>query len=174
MENSFNSTKIIHAILFILDKMGGTCDFHKISKMFYFADQKHLLAYGMLITGDEYIAMKYGPVPSKTYDILKSLRSDIDQYKHLFELESRDTVFAKGKPNMRYLAQSDVECLSAAIEENKNLTFEELTNKSHKEAWQKAQGDASIMNILDIAKEANADEQMLAYINETLENQNLF
>ncbi len=42
--------------------------------MMYFADRLHLERYGRFICGDSYVAMKNGPVPSFTYDILKARR----------------------------------------------------------------------------------------------------
>ena len=61
MNNKFNlnTTKMLNSILFVLDGLGGKCDFHKIFKILYFADQKHLTYYGVPITGDFYIAMKH-------------------------------------------------------------------------------------------------------------------
>ena len=68
--------KIINSMLFILNNLGGQSDLHKIFKILYFADQKHLITYGFPITGDFYIAMPAGPVPSKSYDVLKAIRGD--------------------------------------------------------------------------------------------------
>ena len=35
--------KIINSMLFILNNLGGQSDLHKIFKILYFADQKHLI-----------------------------------------------------------------------------------------------------------------------------------
>jgi len=72
----FKEEKTLNAILYIASKMGGAVDMHKLSKTLYFADSEHLSKYGRSITGDVYIKMKYGPVPSKTDDILKAVRGD--------------------------------------------------------------------------------------------------
>lgn len=37
---------------------------HKLFKILWFADLLHLKQYGRSVTGDTYIAMNYGPVPS--------------------------------------------------------------------------------------------------------------
>ncbi len=179
---NMNKEKIINSMLFILNNLSDKSDLHKIFKILYFADQKHLVTYGFPITGDFYIAMPNGPVPSKSYDVLKAIRGDsfwsniAPEYKDLFEVEAY-TVTAKKKADLDELAESDVECLIESISENRGLTFQQLKDKSHKIAWENARnGENNLDNeidIIDIAKEAEADEEILKYILLNLENQNL-
>jgi len=174
-----NKGKIIHSILFILNRLGGKSDLHKIFKILYFADQKHLVAYGFPITGDYYIAMQHGPIPSNSYDVLKAVRGDSfwtasKEYIDLFEVYDH-IVVSKQTPDLDELAESDIECLTEAINENKDLNFRQLVDKSHKYAWDNAKNDETNfdneMKVEDIAKEANADEEMLKYIALNIENQ---
>ena len=72
----FDKDVTLNAVLYIIQQMGGKVDMHKIFKALFFADQEHLSRYGRTITGDVYIAMNYGPVPSKTDDIFKAVRGD--------------------------------------------------------------------------------------------------
>ena len=76
MNKLFNYDKAINSLLYALQKLGGRTDMHKLCKILYFADQRHLSQYGRSITGDTYIAMQFGPVPSCVDDILKALRGD--------------------------------------------------------------------------------------------------
>jgi len=39
----------VNTLLYIIQKSGGICDFHKVFKILYFADQKHLSMYGSTI-----------------------------------------------------------------------------------------------------------------------------
>lgn len=174
-----NVEKTLNSVLFILEKLGGKSDFHKLFKILYFADQKHLARYGMPVSGDYYIAMKDGPVPSRVYDVLKYLRNDESVWYTIspdchkfFEVRGNHYVFAKEKPNLDELAQSDVECLLESINENKNLSFDALRQKSHKTAWDAAKNDE--MNVVDIAREGGANDEMLKYIVLNLENQSIF
>ena len=41
----FNKDVALQAILYVLSKLGGQSDMHKICKILYFADQKHLSRY---------------------------------------------------------------------------------------------------------------------------------
>lgn len=76
MRQVFQTDAALNALLYALSKLGGKSDMHKLCKILYFADQRHLSLYGRSITGDTYIAMQYGPVPSNVDDILKAVRGD--------------------------------------------------------------------------------------------------
>lgn len=177
MANKIDKDKIIHSILYVLEQT-GPIDIHKLAKILYFADKSHLGTYGRMITGEDYIAMKYGPVPSFTYDIYKYLRGVGLPYKEL-EIISKYIEFKKPhslsslvSPDMDELSKSDVKCLNESIENNKNKTFEELVNTSHDSAWDSATRDLPI-DFIEIAKASTDDSGMLDYISESLENQNL-
>ena len=69
---SYNKDKAIAAIVFVLREMDGSVNLHKLSKILYFADQRHLIEFGRPIIGDNYQAMQYGPVPHATYNLAKN------------------------------------------------------------------------------------------------------
>ena len=75
IQMKFNEHKTVNAVLYIVEKLKRR-DFHKIFKLLYFSDREHLSVYGRTITGDVYIAMVDGPVPSNLYDIFKSVRGN--------------------------------------------------------------------------------------------------
>jgi uncharacterized phage-associated protein len=176
MNNQEKISSTINALLLALEKLGGKGDFHKLFKILYFADQKHLLRYGSLITDDNYIAMNNGPVPSMTYDILKALRGEglLETHKSTFEeyfkLLSKYKVESQVSPDLEELSETQQECILESISENKNLHFNQLTQKSHDSAWSKADRDCE-MNLQEIAKAAGANNQLINYINDSLENQ---
>lgn len=166
----------INTLLYIIQKIGGTGDFHKVFKILYFADQKHLAKYGTAISQDNYIAMKYGPVPSMAYDILKSMRSDglmaamRDQFLPYFELIGNHDIRAKVQPELDYLSISEMQCLDESIKECSQLDFKKRTDKSHGPAWRKANENGD-MDLLEIAREGGAQNGMIDYIKESIENQ---
>ncbi len=59
----FNREKSICSMLYICNMLGGEWDKYSLLKILYFAEQKHLVKYGRPITGDNIIAMDFGPVP---------------------------------------------------------------------------------------------------------------
>lgn len=146
----------------------------------YFADQFHLKNYGQPLTGDSYIAMPYGPVPSFLYDVFKASEKgnspfmEAMELSNLFMVKREDEipwVSANHPVNFDELSQSNLEVLKQSMAENQGLSFEVLVKKSHDEAWEKAEQQAEPeISYLDMAKVAGADEEMLKYISLNEEN----
>lgn len=177
----FKTGKAVNALLYSLQKLGGRSDMHKLCKILYFADQKHLSQYGRSITGDTYIAMQYGPVPSNVDDILKALRGDsffsgseaIVPLKESMTFENRYIIRAMKKPDMAELSSSDAKCLDDAIAKCKDKSFDELTQLSHGLAWSNTRQDRAI-SVKDILREAGDEEAYVEYIDEKLKLQAAF
>lgn len=181
MNKLFKFDRAINSLLYSLRQLGGKTDMHKLCKILYFADQHHLSEYGRSITGDTYIAMQFGPVPSCVDDILKALRGDsffssvpeIEQLRHCLVFENRFIVRALIEPDMDELSCSDVRCLDYAIDLCKDKSFHELTTFSHGLAWSNTQRDRSI-SVKDILREAGDEEAYVEYISDNLKTQAAF
>lgn len=158
----FNERKALASVLFVIEQLGGKVGKHKLAKILYFADRKHLAKYMRPIFGDDYIAMPYGPVPSKVYD---GVKGKLDSFNEVLE-EKGNYIHSSTKPNMDILSQSDIECLLTSISENGSLNFQELVDKSHQSAYHKAKG--GVISVLDMAKEEGASDEMIAYIEDIM------
>lgn len=169
--------KIKSVLLYIVNRIDNA-DLLKVFKILYFAEQKHLNIYGNPIVSDNYIAMKNGPVPSAIYDLFKEVRGDkqkVDKnntFYNAFSISEKANVFAKETEDLEYLSKSNVICIDSSICENKNLTFNELSEKSHDSAWNSAEKDNE-MNFIEIAKAGGANDEMLKYISECLSHKEL-
>lgn len=178
----FDEEKAVSVILYIAkklieDKNKVKPDFHKIFKILYFADQKHLAMYGRPIVGDYYIAMDHGPVPSKIYDILKvvrgdSLFEDTKGFGKYFDVRGR-YAYPKQAPDMDVFSESELDLIDKSIEKNKSLSFLTLREKSHDEAYRKATKDDKI-SYRTMARVAGADNAMVAYMRTLSENEQIF
>ena len=172
MNHLFRKDVAIQAILYIAQCIERK-DLHKICKILYYADQSHLSRYGRSITGDTYIAMEYGPVPSNIEDIFKALRGDsyfsgcVEDLKEFFEITNKYHLVPNKKSNMDYLSESDVECLDFAIDKCKDKSFAELTEMSHDIAWSNTKRDRT-MSVKDILREINDSEEYASYISDKL------
>lgn len=177
----FDIKKAIAAITYVannLIKENIKADFHKVFKILYFADQKHLLNYGRPIVGDHYIAMKDGPVPSRIYDILKIIRgdsifSDDKGFSDKIAISGNHYILPRINSNIENFSESNLECIDKSIQENKRLSFKELKIKSHDAAYNKATKDDKI-SYRNMAKVLGASKEMISYMRELSENEKLF
>lgn len=165
MDVQFDKVKTLNALLYVANRVQRK-DFHKIFKIIYFADRQHLADWGRPITGDTYIAMEAGPVPSRLYDMMKIVRGDsympdseglgkyfqIDNWMYVNPLVDAD-------PNK--LSSNELEVLDACIAKYSSLSYDEIKEKSHDVAWRSTARDFSI-KWEDIAREAGLDEVEVA------------
>ena len=165
----FNERKALAAVLFVIQQLGGCVGKHKLAKILYFADKKHLVKYMRPIFGDDYIAMPYGPVPSRVYDGVKG-EGDFASFHQALNVKN-NIESASEQPNLDVLSQSDIECLLASITENGNLSFQKLVEKSHQFAYNNATG--RIISIIDMAREEGASEDVIAYIEDIMSDYQL-
>ncbi|HSR69418.1 MAG TPA: Panacea domain-containing protein [Acidobacteriota bacterium] len=126
----------------------------EVSKVLFYADKHHLTRYGRPVTGDAYVAMLNGPVPSSAYDWLKNaakasrqglrMAGDANLHRLLQAVEVRPertyAFFSAARFEMEdWLSDSDREALERGLKECQGLSVGQLIDKSHKEeAWKKA------------------------------------
>lgn len=154
-----NREKVLETLLYIAARVKNPT-FHTIFKIMYFADKRHLSQYGRFISGDSYIAMEYGPVPSAAYDMVKDAR----------EFAVRDGFMVNGyhieaqrDANHEVLSESDTECLDWAITEYSPKTFGQLTDASHDLAWRQTPENAE-MTVESIAATLEDAEALLIFL----------
>lgn len=170
----FDLEKSLQVILYVANSLQRK-DFHKIFKVIYFADREHLSKYGRTITGDTYIAMKDGPVPSNIDDIFKAVRGDsyfakvenIAVFSNLFCIHDWYLVQPKQQANLDYLSQTDVEELNDSLEKYGALSWDEVREKSHDYAWRVTTENRQ-MSIEDILRENGADEDFISFVTEDI------
>jgi len=148
MKVQFDKVKALNALLYVTNRVQRK-DFHKIFKIIYFADRQHLADWGRPITGDTYIAMEAGPVPSRLYDMLKIVRgdsyySDIEGLGDYFQIENWMYVRPLQDADLNKLSANEQEALSEAIAKYAKLSFDEIKEKSHDVAWHSTARDFSI------------------------------
>lgn len=130
----FDSEKAIETIVYLAER-APIADIYHIGKIVYFADRIHLDNYGRELFGDQYNALKDGPVPSKTYDLIKDVRdtrhsANYDHASSSFSV-SGFNVRALREPDLDLFSDSDLECLDEAIRMVGDLPFGRLKRMSH-------------------------------------------
>lgn len=170
-----DTARILAPCLYILNRTGKISK-HHLSKILYFADKAHIAKYGRSLTGDRYIAMKNGPVPSRIYDFIKYIEgissvtflTDHIQYISAFiGFQLQYYVFAKKEADMDFLSVSAIKALDESLATYRNKSFSERTDLSHDEAW-KTTGLNKEIFIIDITKAAGANSAMIDYIKATM------
>lgn len=156
-----NKQKVLEAIVYILNKIGGS-DHHKILKILFYADKLHLNNYGRPVCGDVYRKMTYGPVGSFARDILQINERRLKDFKPIVEAAIHTE---KVKPfplsySLRMcdddeFSETDLECLDSAIAFCKDKTFGQLTDETHKEkSWIEA-SENGVMDYVNFVDEGN-------------------
>ncbi len=169
MNVQFDKVKALNALLYVANRVQRK-DFHKLFKIIYFADRQHLADWGRPITGDTYIAMEAGPVPSRLYDMLKIVRgdsymSDMEGLGRYFAIENWMYVKPLCDADLNKLSANEQEALSDAIKRYAALSYDEIKEKSHDIAWRSTARDFSI-SWDKIAREAGLDGDELDCVNE--------
>lgn len=169
----FDPARAVELILYVAKRLRYPT-LHSVSKILYFADREHLSRHGSLLSGDNYVAMRHGPVPSGIYDLLKAAAGRQEapipgQYFELVEktiqVEDKRRVTPLRDANLDQLSASQRECLDASLKANGRLSFERLTAKSHDAAWKSAD-ENDIIDLKAIARTLPNAKDVLAYISE--------
>ncbi|MDD4490401.1 MAG: Panacea domain-containing protein [Paludibacter sp.] len=167
---SFNESKTINAVLYIVSRLKRK-DFHKVFKILYFSDREHLNEYGRPITGDKYIAMNDGPVPTNLYDIFKSVRGDGyfkefgKAFEKYFSVVDWDIIRSNKEPDLRKLSKTDLKHIDKSISLYSDMSWDEIKEKSHDYAWSNTARNKEI-NFEDIIREAGGNDDYINYIKE--------
>ncbi len=123
------------AVHYLLHKMGALNQL-KVIKMIFLADKYHLLHMGRTITGDTYIAMEHGPVPSLVRNLVyriedylpEEARGIPDQFFTLgpnYMIESKDAV------DYDLLSVSDRAAIDFVISKFGELGYKKLLDYVH-------------------------------------------
>ncbi len=160
-----NKSKALEVLLYVSKKASNM---YNALKVLYFADKKHLERYGRLIYGDNYVAMRRGPVPSFAYDLVKQIRGDgspvAPEVEECLSIDQEHNITPQREAHLDLLSKSDIECLDEAIAEYGSLPFEELQRISHKdEAFQSAD-ENDFMPLETIAESLPSSDSLLEYL----------
>lgn len=175
---NFDKQKLTEIVLYILNKTNGL-DYYHIFKVIYFANIAHLVKYGFRMTTDEFCALPDGPVPSILYDCIKDdVHCDNElgtMIQNSITKGNEDAYYmltAKRNANMDYLSKADIEEIDKSITENAYLPYAQLREKSHGEEWHRAyystQHGRKVMDVVGMAKDGMANDEMLEYIKDNL------
>jgi len=166
-----NDPKALEIILWFTNNEPGM-DVYRICKLTFLADIWHLNTYGRPLTGDNYVAMRYGPVPTAAYNILRRKNNKlkhlgVSEFPFVVEKKARATqVFPAREPDLDAFSKSDVKALEHSFERYAHLSFEALRAMTHehpayRNAWdRRGEKQASDMDYRDFFEQELSDEDL--------------
>jgi len=184
--------KIKATVLYILKQMPNGVDYIHLFKMMYFAQQEHLVLYGMPLVEDTFKARKHGPVPSITYKVMRKaegkavdMMQGLDDFCDAIDVRMEDghqVIYCKPEAecDMDELSVSNVKILDTWIEKLRDIKSFDLSDLSHDSAWENAKstaertGEDIAMTMVDIAAAGGASVAMQNVIRERQLNARIF
>lgn len=165
MKRNFKEITAAHSLAYIAKRhfsKYGYNDLYATLKILYFAELKHLVKYGRLITDDQIYAHEHGPVPDSSYSLFKNSiyfkMNGKREFKTLIDLDLDE------------LSESEIECLNQSIEENLHLGFNDLKKKSHGEAYSRVENNSNkFIPLSYLLEQEGLPENKVEYIKEHYE-----
>ena len=139
----FSEKKALEALVWVASEWPGVTRYFAC-KTLYFADVAHLNDFGCPISGDKYVAMKNGPVPSFFYNLMKNetldgdLKKDFDISIKTIEVKGEKSFEIKAlrKANLDCFSKCETDYLKQALDYCKSKSFGELQEETHQHpAW---------------------------------------
>ncbi len=166
----FDEEKTLAAILFLANQ-DGQIDLYALVKTLYYADKNHLKEWGRTITGDFYVRMKCGPVPSQAYDMLKSVRGDRTWKRDLkgyFCFTDNITVKPLIMPDIEILSESDINALIKSFKQRGPKSFPASKREAHNDPAFKLKPKEYVMTEENLIE---GDPILRLYLEEVKENE---
>ena len=165
IEFEFDMQKTIEAILYIANRLSAPT-IRDVVKLIFFADKTSLENYGRFVTGDRYVAMRQGPVPSETYNLLKAGR-DTDTYG--FKVVHRYHVETLRDADTEEFSDSDIACLDQVIDAFGHFPGWFLVKISHlddayKEIWSLGLSQNTPIPVEKIIRQFEESSELLDYL----------
>jgi hypothetical protein len=169
----FNEAKTTEAAARIVSFAGGRMSYMGLLKYLYVADRTSLERRGRSITGDTYVAMHFGPVLSRTKDLITDRAFPPGQgiWKKTFERIGRYDIKLVIDPGGENLSKSDEGILRRTFQKYAQFAqdqfgFAEYLHKNFPEVEEVPTGSSRALPVESVLQ-ANSnsgaiDEQMLA------------
>lgn len=133
MIKQFSIDKVLQATSYIQNKTSVT-NYMKIIKLLFFSDRYYLRSRGGPLSFDSYNAMRYGPVPSSTLNILKKdeffFNNDKKYINSKIHTLSKYDIEIREK-NRDYLSKADLVSIDASIEVFSKFDHFQLAEITH-------------------------------------------
>ena len=174
MKSKDQISKIQAVVAYILKKVPQGLDYIHLFKIMYFAQQEHLVVWGLPIMDDSFVARRHGAVPTLTYKVIKSVECGRDVSDDLKDFYNSISVTTDSQHQLIKLAQGADCDLDELSESNTEMDINsyKLSDLSHDKAWTQAKretdktGEDTKITLYAMAKAGGATDDMLDVIKE--------
>jgi uncharacterized phage-associated protein len=126
--------KLIAAIVYYA-KYTNSCSKTKLFKLLYFLDFEHFKQTGRSVTGLEYYAWKFGPVPTSLYDEFDLPEPDFLEHIKLEPIVycGYNTLNIKplSEPDVSHFSKREMALIKSLAEQYKNVSATDIVEKTH-------------------------------------------
>jgi len=127
----FNPEKAIEAISYFLSNYEGkSMPMIKLIKMLYYSEKESLKMYDFPIFGEELYSLPFGPVVSKSYDMVKEENLKGSSLSENFKREGKYIQLIKEVP-IEKLSEAEIEIMSGIFERFKGMTEAQIIDYGH-------------------------------------------
>ena len=127
----FNFPKALQATAWLLRLAGGRMRYIKLLKLLYIAEREYLAEEARMIFGDRVVAMKYGPVLTNVYDLIKSEGDYAETWREYIHKTSDYNVILRSDPGYGDLCRAETEKLTDVFERYGKMDGFRLSEVTH-------------------------------------------
>lgn len=176
----FTASKVAQMSAFFANKQGGTIKVLKLIKLLYLSDRESINQHGSPISFDVLMSMQYGPVLSKTLDLLNGFvqGSDSDTWAEWFDSRDNNDVALKRKverDSLDEISDIDLDILNSVWCSFGKMNQFQLVDYTHANCkeWKDPNGSSSLIEDRAILKALNKSEDEINEFSENIRSERI-
>lgn len=168
---AFNEAKTTEAAAYLLQRLGGRAEYHKLLTLLYLADREAIRSGGRAITGDAYYSMDQGPVLCRTLDLMEG---GAGLWGRTILKEGYEAVLDHD-PGTDELSRSEIKTLDAVADEHAQTDWRELVKLTHAlPEWRYPAGGRVPIALREIAEAVGHSRETALSLVEEVEHEDWF
>ncbi|HUT85837.1 MAG TPA: Panacea domain-containing protein, partial [Elusimicrobiales bacterium] len=167
--------KATHLAAYLLMMRGNKMSYMKLIKLMYLVDRQSLLKRGRPITFDCYYSMKYGPVLSRTHDLITEDIAPEETTlwsKYISNPMGNKEVRLKKKPSFDELSNAEISIIKDIFRKYGHMKRWELVDLLHKNLpeWKDTKNSSIPIHYKDILKTSKKSKKEIEHIISDIES----
>lgn len=168
----FCESKAAQIAAYLLHKASGRMPHIKLMKLMYLADRLCLENYDRPMSKDNFVSMDYGPVLSKTYDLMKGKTKSDVWSSYLSPIDTNEISLAKevGLPQLGKLSRADIKVLDEVYSRYGHINEFDLSEMTHEfPEWRNPCGSSAPIPMSVILQAVGKEPEVIEQIVKELE-----